>query len=75
MAMTAEPIKWMGSKLSKKQASAAIASDSATPGNIFTIFIVSLFVFMIGDIITKSKKFCKPKNGKGHHAVSFSKIK
>jgi hypothetical protein len=42
MAITAEPMTWMGSKLSIKQANAATPTDKATPGTDFNTFIFCL---------------------------------
>ena len=42
MAMTAEPIRWMGSRLSSQQASSATITGSTMPGSSFMIFMVNL---------------------------------
>jgi hypothetical protein len=45
MAMTAEPITWMGRRLSSQQARAAMARDKPMPGRIrnafFNVYILS----------------------------------
>ena len=42
MAITAEPIRWMGSRLSSQQASSATMTGSTMPGSSFMIFMVNL---------------------------------
>ena len=39
IAITADPIKWIGNKLSIKQASAAMPRDNAMPGKYFNTFM------------------------------------
>ena len=47
MAMTAEPMRWMGSRLSSQQARAAMPTDSKMPGNSLTVFMGNLSFFDI----------------------------
>jgi hypothetical protein len=47
MAMTAEPITWMGSRLSSQQARAAMTRDNPIPGSSLRIFMGILLVYFI----------------------------
>ena len=50
IAITAEPIKCIGNRLSMRQASAAMPNESAIPGKsfkIFTIFLLYMFFLRV----------------------------
>lgn len=49
IAITAEPIRWIGNRLSMKQATKAIKMDSKIPGNSFKTFI-SYLLYVIASI-------------------------
>jgi hypothetical protein len=55
IAITAEPIKWIGSKLSIKQASAAIPSESNIPGKSLSMRIKILQHILNGNYCSTQK--------------------
>ena len=60
IAITAEPIRWIGNKLSIKQANAAMPTDNITPGISFNTFIDnSCKNIVVVSIIPQNNEECK----------------